>query len=151
MLNGDRWFQMMEMYQYWHPYPMANHIQTCYQSHSPQNPSMMMPQRMVLDFDMNEEQRDFDYWRQMYPEKVKKIQQYVSEVSEKEDYDDSFIYDEYPDPVAIQNLVQQVLTRLQEDKMFQKEESPIHIVSILLFQELHRRRCRVKHSRRKWY
>lgn len=195
MGNNDGWFNMMGMPQcsngmyngfsgMWNQYSMPNNIQTCYQNRSPQNPSMGMgiPQAYLADSYMRqmdlsrqeemekEEQKDIEYWRQMYPEKVRKIQQYVIEMCDREDYDDSFIYDEYPDPVSVQNMVQQIWERMQEDRMFQDEnemknqEQPVSmsmnkdnrnwlkdITSILLFDELHRRRCHANGCRRKWY
>ncbi len=181
----DMWTSMNTPHglsQMWNPYPMSNNIQTFYQNRSPQNPSigMGMPQGYMVDSYMRqmdmvkqeemekEEQKDMEYWRQMYPEKVKKIQQYVMELCDREDYDDSFIYDEYPDPISIRNMAQQIWERLQEDKMFQtdtEQEAQLvnampdrvggnwlkDIISVLLFDELHRRRNHSKRYRRKWY
>lgn len=146
------------------------------------------------------EQRDLEYWRQMYPEKIRRIQDYVTEQCDRVDYDDSFIYDEYPDPVAVRNMCSKIQERLKEDKMFQEDWSetedngqmqeqqeedliemnqlmngpgpvrpprppqpprPPHrpnrpgnwlndIISVLLFDELHRRRCRSGHCRRRY-
>lgn len=190
---GDAWSSMMGMPQsthgiytgfpgMWNQCAMPNNMQTCYQNGSPQNPSMGMPQGYLADAYMRQmdmarqeemerdEQRDMEYWRQMYPEKMRKIQQYVMELCDREDYDDSFIYDEYPDAVSIQNMVQQILERLQQDRMFQDENTTQNqeqqvnmsmgrnnrnwlkdVTSILLFEELHRRRCHSKRCRNRWY
>ena len=40
------------------------------------------------------------YWKSLYPEKIKKIQQEIEHTCDELDYAGSFIYDEYPDPIA---------------------------------------------------
>ena len=43
------------------------------------------------------EQRDMDYMKSMYPDIPKKILPYVEEECDRQEYDNSMIYDEYPD------------------------------------------------------
>ncbi len=148
----------------------------------PADPYLMQMDRDEWEERNQQEARDLEYWQQMYPEKIRKIQEYVTEQCDRVDYDDSFMYDEYPDQVAVRNLCRKIQDRMREDKLFQDdwEESPEQsaaqedgeadflemnqrmmgpgparppkpnrpgswlgeIVSILLFDELHRRRCR---------
>ncbi len=63
--------------------------------------------------------QELAYWEERYPEKIKRLQKYVEEVCDKEDYDGSMIYDEHPDAVALQQMVSRILERAMEDSMLQ--------------------------------
>ena len=67
----------------------------------------------------NDMVRELTYWQEHYPEKIKRLQKYVEEVCDKVDYDDSMIYDEQPDAVALQQLANHILERAMEDTMLQ--------------------------------
>ena len=41
------------------------------------------------------------YWKSLYPEKIKKIQQEIEHTCDELDYAGSFIYDEYPDKINL--------------------------------------------------
>lgn len=58
-------------------------------------------------------------WQERYPEKIKRLQTYVEEVCDREDYDGSMIYDEHPDTVGLQQLCNRILERAMEDSMLQ--------------------------------
>lgn len=58
-------------------------------------------------------------WQERYPEKIKRLQKYVEEVCDKEDYEGSMIYDEHPDAVALQQMSNRILERAMEDSMLQ--------------------------------
>ena len=103
-----------------------------------------------------------------YPEKIKKIQQEIEHTCDELDYAGSFIYDEYPDKINLNRTGRQICERLRKNEEFR--EIPIEdlfeasghdafmppppprpprqqswledIVSVLLYQEIARRRCR---------
>ena len=70
---------------------------------------------------------DLEYLRQMYPTYAKKYQNAISSVVDKMDYDGSFIYDQYPDKLTIQRMVESVMTiiRTNEDTMEEPPQAPI--------------------------
>ena len=70
---------------------------------------------------------DLEYLRQMYPTYAKKYQNAISSVVDKMDYDGSFIYDQYPDKLTIQRMVESVMTiiRTNEDTMEEQPQAPI--------------------------
>lgn len=64
---------------------------------------------------------DLEYLQQMYPTYARKYQSTISNVVDKMDYDGSFIYDQYPDKLTIQRMVQSVMAiiRTNEEAMDQ--------------------------------
>jgi hypothetical protein len=59
------------------------------------------------------EEKEREYWKQMYPAQVKEIQRVVEQLCDRIDYKGSFIYDEYPDQVTLKRLcdgMEQVVT-----------------------------------------
>lgn len=146
-----------------------------------------------------DEDTELEYWRGMYPERVKKVQQCVDEACDKMDYDGSMMYDEYPDKIALYRLSKSIYQMLMNDPEFMQqlqqemEETPMeneeelyessqyrgpegpmgpgpvrpprpqrppqppqnnwlkNLIDVLLFQEMHRRRCNRRDCRRRWY
>lgn len=62
---------------------------------------------------------DLEYLQQMYPTYARKYQATISSVVDKMDYDGSFIYDQYPDKLTIQRMVESVMAiiRTNEEAM----------------------------------
>ena len=52
---------------------------------------------------------DLEYLQQMYPTYARKYQNTIGSVVDKMDYDGSFIYDQYPDKLTIQRMVESVV------------------------------------------
>lgn len=52
--------------------------------------------------------RDFEYFKSLYPSGVKRLQQFVEEVCDEMEYEGSPIYDEYPDRLMMEQLVQKI-------------------------------------------
>ena len=59
-------------------------------------------------FDMNslygsslDEDAQLDYFKEMYPIALRKMQSIVDEACDKMEYDNSLMYDEYPDKVML--------------------------------------------------
>lgn len=62
-----------------------------------------------------EDNQEIEYWKSMYPEKMKKIQRYVEEALEEEDYKGSFIYDEHPDKSRVRQIEDKIYNRMMQD------------------------------------
>ncbi len=140
----------------------------------------------------NAEEMELSYWKNLYPEKVKKIQQKVEETCETMEYANSPMYDEYPDKMYLSRLGNKIYEELlAEDNDVEVKEfrpgpqpwgpgperppqgppqrppqrppmpqgpQPPHrdswmrdMVDVLLFQEMHRRRCERGRCKRRWY
>lgn len=69
-----------------------------------------------------DEEAEMEYWNSMYPERMKKIQRYVEEAVEAEDYSGSFIYDEYPDRNRIYRMEEAIYEAMKKDGRWEEEE-----------------------------
>lgn len=81
--------------------------------------------------------QDLEYLQQMYPTKIKRYQQRISEIVDRTDYEGSMIYDEYPDRYSLRAIVlsiQKVLEKEEEDPPSEE------MIQILLLNEIYKRR-----------
>lgn len=90
---------------------------------------------------LNKEREDREYFRQMYPEEVRKYLNVVIEILNRLGGKDSFIYDEYPDKVRTERLAELILKNIPLEKN-KTRESQRNIVKLLLWEEIVRRRNR---------
>lgn len=166
------------------PYPF--HIM---QEEYSQSPSYMPWPVMEYPPTVVDEDSEVEFWKSMYPDKMKKIQDYVEETCDKLDYDGSAMYDECPDKVTLYRISTMIYDMLMDDEDFQMEnemedemetedgmedsfeanqfkgkrpprprppKKPSNpwlrdIVDVLLYQEMHRRRCGRRNCRsRSW-
>lgn len=112
----------------------------------------------------DEDKRDVDYIRRLYPKTITKIQNLVEEECDKMEYDGSVMYDEYPDKLMLKKVCNNVYDNIK----FMYEDNNGYaavelgrpclnsgwcndIIEILLYNELYKRRCRRRNCRRRWY
>lgn len=58
--------------------------------------------------------RDMEYFREMYPQSIKALQKYVTDQCDSMDYTGSPIYDEYPEPLMIEQACTAVCRKILE-------------------------------------
>ena len=96
------------------------------------------------------ERRDFEYMKSMYPMAVKRIVPYVETECDRMTYAGSMIYDEYPDQLQIRMMCNRVYDKVKEkddtDSGWLKD-----LVQIMVFQEIHQRRCQYRRERKKYF
>lgn len=115
---------------------------------------MMYPLPIRFDEDRIEK-RDYEYLKSMYPEMAKKILPYVEDECERYEYDESMIYDEYPDKLQLRLMGRRIYDRVQQEEMRTAETRNWEdgrvrdLVEILLYQELMRRRNDRRRNRRR--
>lgn len=63
-----------------------------------------------------EEQRDLEYWMQLYPAQTRRIQREVEHQCDLLDYDGSVIYDDYPDRIALSRICEAVYQALMQQE-----------------------------------
>ena len=97
---------------------------------------------------LNKERDDREYFRQMYPEEVRKYLNVVIEILNRLGGKDSFIYDEYPDKVRTERLAELILKNIPLEKN-KTRESQRNIVKLLLWEEIVRRRNRENMQKKK--
>ncbi len=94
--------------------------------------------------------RDFEYLRQTYPVQVRKYQRRVEEILDKMDYEDSMIYDEYPDRLGLQSLGRIVADTLKKEggeEPGPAEDSSLEgLIQVLVCNEICRRRHKTRRS-----
>lgn len=95
----------------------------------------------------NRAARDIEYLRELYPVEAKKLLARISEILDQMDYEESMIYDEYPDRWSLYRLAESIVTILKNDAIENGEEhSDEHwewvsdMVQVLLFDEIFNRR-----------
>lgn len=59
---------------------------------------------------------DLEYLQQMYPTYARKYQTTIRGVVDRMDYDGSFIYDQYPDKLTIQRMVESVMAIIRTNE-----------------------------------
>lgn len=119
---------------------------------------------------MREEEKERDYWHQLYPAEVKRIQRAVERACDQVDYEGSFLYDEYPDRVVLQRMCEGIGQTLAggqtgPDRLAKaagpgvgpgggadggrpgSDPSWQHLIRVLLFDEIS---CRRRNRRRYW-
>lgn len=119
------------------PYPF--HMMQ--EEYSQMTPYGMMPPMswplMEYPPEVVDEDSEMDFWRNMYPEKMKRIQSAVDEACDKIDYDGSPMYDEYPDQMTLQRIAMMIYDTLMEedefhmnmDNQMQQEQQPMTLES----------------------
>ena len=100
------------------------------------------------------EKRDFEYMKSLYPEMAKKVLPHVEEECDHMEYEGSVIYDEYPDQLQIRMMCNRIFYKvrdLEDEENAEKESWFKELIQIMLFHELHQRRCKHRRCRRKFY
>lgn len=124
---------------------------------------MMYPTPYLFDDDKTEE-RDYEYLKSMYPDMAKRILPYVEEECDRMEYDNSMMFDEYPDKLQLRLMCRRIYDKVTQQEQFEEikqQEAEISetslkvqarkrppkpdrvrdMVELLLYQELLQRRC----------
>lgn len=91
---------------------------------------MEIPVFSLYGYDDNEEEdRDWEYMRFMYPKVAKRIQKEIYEECDKLEYDGSCMFDEYPDRTRLGIIVNDIYRRLRDldDRVDELEAENIEI------------------------
>ncbi|MEJ8734319.1 MULTISPECIES: hypothetical protein [Mediterraneibacter] len=140
---------------------------------------MAYPLPFVYDDDKME-RRDMEYMKSMYPDIPKKILPYVEEECDRSEYENSMIYDEYPDKLQLRMMCSRIYENvLKNEKLFygteyaemlsaERRKEPMEqdlampslgvgenwlrdMIEVMLYQELYRRRCDHRRCQRRFY
>ena len=82
---------------------------------------------------------DREYFRQMYPQEVKRYIRVIIEVLDRMDIRESYIYDEYPDKIRLERLAEVILRLIPLEKNINRETQR-NLIRILLIDEVMERR-----------
>lgn len=131
---------------------------------TPYNTPMGVPLYPLYGYDNCEDvDKDINYFKQMYPYTAKQILKEIDNECDQLEYDGSIMFDEYPDKVAIDRIVDRIYEKVKDIEESPRVEinsfygSPRRrenllrdIVSIILLNELINRRRRYR-RRRRWF
>lgn len=82
---------------------------------------------------------DRDYFRQMYPQAVKRYIRVIVDVLDRIDVRESYIYDEYPDKVRLERLAEIVLRLIPLENNMNRDTQR-NLIKVLLWEEIIQRR-----------
>lgn len=108
-----------------------------------------------------EYEKDMDRMKELYPREVRNILEQVEEECDKMEYEGSLMFDEYPDRLMLEMVVDRIYQKLGEDETDLEAEQyrgdhPHHrndlrnLIGVILNNEMYRRRCRHRRCRRWW-
>lgn len=115
-----------------------------------------------------EYEKDMERMKELYPREVRRILEYVEDECDKMEYDGSLMFDEYPDRLMLEMLVNKILKRVEDEGQEAAVEqyrgdatqgqgvvqnSGNHLrelIGVILNNEMYRRRCRHRRCRRWW-
>jgi len=111
------------------------------QQRRPPLPYFMSYPYMEMNVGNGEGDADREYFRQMYPQVVKRYIRVIVDVLDRLDIKESYIYDEYPDKVSLDRLAETILGLIPLESKVPRETQR-NIIKILLYEEVVRRRKR---------
>lgn len=115
--------------------------------------------------DERADRRDFEYLKSLYPDVPKRILPYVEEECDRMEYENSMMYDEFPDKLQLKLMCRRICDNVRRhERMFQvsgeigktgragseqRENARENIsleflrdlTEVMLYQELYKRRC----------
>lgn len=96
------------------------------------------------------QEEEFNLMKSYYPQTVQRIQERVEEECDRLDYEESRLYDEYPDKYMLYHLSSRIKESIQPEISSQavRESFLDELVQVMLYQEISRRRCRRHRCRR---
>lgn len=104
-----------------------------------------------------EEDKDIEYVKEMYPMTFSKIQELVEMECNRQEFAGSMMFDEYPDKLGMQRIVNRIFESVKSDEAecaegdkctrYPDDQWLKDIIMVLLLNEMYRRR----HRRKKYY
>ena len=125
---------------------------------------MAYPMPFPLE-DERADRRHFEYLKSLYPDVPKRILPYVEEECDRMEYENSMVYDEYPDKLQLKMMCRRICDNVRRhERMFQvsgdvrktgradsdqrgndRENVSLEflrdLTEVMLYQELYKRRC----------
>lgn len=98
------------------------------------------------------ERLDLEYLKSMYPELPRKILPYIEEECDRMEYDNSMIYDQYPDKLQLKLMCARVCGRIEKYEKDAVEQPFLRdLTEVMLYQEIYKRRCSRRRTYRRFY
>lgn len=94
---------------------------------------------------------DYEYLKSMYPDIPKRILPYVEEECDRMEYENSMIYDQYPDKLQLRLMCRRACENAEAHEEGLEKEPLRDLVEVMLYQELYKRRCSRRRRCRRFY
>ncbi len=104
--------------------------------------------------DERTERMDYEYLKSMYPEMPKRILPYVEEECDRMEYENSMVYDQYPDKLQLRLMCRRICENVKKHEKLTDETGEKYlddIAGVMLFQELYKRRSDQRRRARRFY
>ena len=114
---------------------------------------MAYPMPFVFD-DERTERMDFEYLKSLYPDIPKRLLPYVEEECDRMEYDNSMVYDEYPDKLQLRLMFARAWRNIEKNEqgIYDDDMGKIRdLVEVMMYQELYKRRCDHRRKSRRIY
>ena len=112
---------------------------------------MVYPMPFAFD-DERIERMDFEYMKSLYPDVPKRILPYIEEECDRMEYENSMVYDEYPDKLQLGLMCGRACRNIEKNEKGMGEgemENLRDLVAVMLYQELYKRRSDNRRRRRR--
>lgn len=110
-----------------------------------------------------EYEKDMERMKELYPREVKTILEYVEDECDKMEYEGSLMFDEYPDRLMLERVVDSIYYMVAdaddadvEAEQYRgrrpsgRDDYLRELIGVILNNEMYRRRCRHRRCRRWW-
>lgn len=115
---------------------------------------MVYPMPFVYD-DGRLEERDIEYMKSLYPDAAKKLLPYVEEECDRMEYQNSMMYDEYPDKLQLRMMCRRVHDNVKKNEWMLNEDGEAEglrdLLEVLVYEELMHRRRDSRRRHQKFY
>ena len=114
---------------------------------------MVYPMPFAFD-DERIERMDFEYMKSLYPDVPKRILPYIEEECDRMEYENSMVYDEYPDKLQLGLMCGRACRNIEKNEKGMEKgemENLRDLVAVMLYQELYKRRSDNRRRRRRIY
>lgn len=93
------------------------------------------------EYRKGKESDDRDYFRQLYPQMVKRYLRVIVETLDRMETKESYLYDEYPDKIRLERLAEIILETVPLEKNMARDTQR-NLIKVLLLDEVIQRRIR---------
>ena len=97
------------------------------------------------------ERMDSEYLKSLYPDMPRRILPYVEEECDRMEYENSMIYDQYPDKLQLRLMCRRACENAAAPEADLARDQLWDLTGVILCEELYRRRCGRRRRNRRFY
>jgi len=102
------------------------------------------------------ETKDLNYLREMYPKTTSVIRDFINDECDRQEFEGSMMYDEFPDRLSIMRIVERIYgkakDRFENNGENKKDDTWLkEVISVMLLNEIYDRRKKRRNFRKRYY